>query len=370
MKHIVFLVDQLHLKGGIERLVAMKANYWSEEFGYKVSIISTEQKKQAYSFELSPQVDFIDLGINYHRDISYFHPKNLIKLTQNIFKLRRELKKLTPSHIIVASHIPITYVINFMKGDAKTIKEYHFTKFFRAKKRSLKQKIEERIESLYDFNVVLSEEEKTYHRTNNLIAIPNPIEINSNFKVDFNQTNKMLFVGRIAEVKNLEDMVDIWALFIKRYPKWILDIYGDDQNQYASKIKDKIEKLGASKNIILKGNINNPNEVFNEYEALLLSSHQECFPMVILEANAHGLPVISFDSPTGPRNMIIHNKNGFLVPLYNKEIFVDILVKFAENPNFKQQHFSNVIKQAKYFDIKNIMLRWKNDILERSEPMP
>lgn len=364
MKHIVFLVDQLHLKGGIERLVAMKANYWSQVFGYKVSIISTEQKNKAYSFDLIPDVNFIDLGINYHRDISYFHPKNLIKLIQNVFKLKKELSKLKPSHIIVASHIPITYVINFMKGDAKTIKEYHFTKFFRAKKRSLKHKFEERIESLYDFNVVLSEEEKTYHKTSNLIAIPNPIEINSNFKVEFNQTNKMLFVGRIAEVKNLEDMVDIWALFIKRYPKWILDIYGDDQNQYASKIKDKIEKLGASKSIILKGNINNPSEVFNKYEALLLSSHQECFPMVILEAYAHGLPVISFDSPTGPRNMIIHNKNGFLVPIYDKERYVDILIKFAENRESKQEISSNIMTEVQKYNINNVMQFWKENIFD------
>ena len=364
MRHIVFLVDQLHLKGGIERLVAMKANYWSQVFGYKVSIISTEQKNKAYSFDLNPAVNFIDLGINYHRDISYFHPKNLIKLTQNILKLRRELKKLKPSHIIVASHIPITYVINFMKGDAKTIKEYHFTKFFRSKNGSFKQKFEEKLESLYDFNVVLSEEEKTYHTSKNLIAIPNPIEIDTKFNIEFNQTKRMLFLGRMAEVKNLEDMIDIWTKFSKEYPTWILDIYGDNQNPYAYKIKDRIEKLDASQNIILKGNIDNPSELFNDYEALLLTSHQECFPMVILEANAHGLPVISYDSPTGPRNIINHNENGFLVSLYDKDGFVDILSKFATNQETKKELTSSIMTEVQQYNIENVMQYWKENIFK------
>lgn len=61
-KKIVILVDQLYLNGGIERLVALKANYWTDEFGYDVLIVSTEQESKPFAFQLSPKVRFHDLG--------------------------------------------------------------------------------------------------------------------------------------------------------------------------------------------------------------------------------------------------------------------------------------------------------------------
>ena len=80
MKKIAIFVDQLHQHGGIEKLVAIKANYWASQFNYKVSIISTENKNKPLIYNFNSQVIFKDLAINYNRLKSYFSPKNLLLL--------------------------------------------------------------------------------------------------------------------------------------------------------------------------------------------------------------------------------------------------------------------------------------------------
>ena len=76
---IVILVDQLHSHGGIEKLVALKANYWTTVFGHDVTIISTEQNNETLIYELDKKVKFVDLDINYKREISYFSFVNIKK---------------------------------------------------------------------------------------------------------------------------------------------------------------------------------------------------------------------------------------------------------------------------------------------------
>src|SRR6478672_4589266 len=175
MKKIVILVDQLHSHGGIERLVALKANYWSTVFNYDVTIIATEQLQQPIIYALSEKVKFIDLAINYHRGKSYFSMENGLKFLSNIRQIQNYIAKEKPDFIDVASHIPITYFLPFLITKAKTIKEFHFTKFERVKQQDAKSKLLNYIEGKYDYLVVLSEEEKQFYTSDNVVVIPNPI---------------------------------------------------------------------------------------------------------------------------------------------------------------------------------------------------
>jgi len=103
----MILVDQFYLHGGIEKLVSIKANYWAEKFGYKVIIVSPEQNNNETIYHLSDKVEFLDLNINYHRGISFFHPKNLSKLIDNFKKIKNAVATYSPDFILVASHVPM-----------------------------------------------------------------------------------------------------------------------------------------------------------------------------------------------------------------------------------------------------------------------
>lgn len=366
-KKVVILVDQLYLNGGIERLVALKANYWTEEFGYDVLIVSTEQENKPFAFQLSPKVRFQDLGINFNRQISYFHPKNLTKFLSNITAVRCLLVKEKPSHILVASHIPITYFINFLKRNAITIKEYHYTKYFN-KLDSIKAKIENKLEDKFDFNIVLSEEEAKYHQLNSVTVIPNPIDwpIKSSDSIDSILKKRVFFLGRIAPVKNLEVMLEIWAQFVYNgHNDWCLDFMGQLDSDYAQSLLRKTKELGLEKNVVFLGDTKKPQELMSAYDAMLLTSHQECFPMVILEAFANGVPVFAFDCPTGPRNMIIDQVNGVLVPNRNIEAFVNALSIFASNPILKGKMANQALITAEKYNMDAVMQIWKDKVFDK-----
>jgi glycosyltransferase involved in cell wall biosynthesis len=129
-------------------------------------------------------------------------------------------------------------------------------------------------------------------------VIPNPVKIPS-FRINeiSERENVATAVLRFAPVKQLEKMVTIWERFTEKFPDWKLHLYGAKEGDYY----EKIQKLVEEKNLkILSYSKEKPMMLpeLNNAKLLLMTSEQECFPMVILEAHSCGVPVVSFDAPT------------------------------------------------------------------------
>lgn len=366
MKTIVILIDQLYRHGGIEKLVAIKANYWSENFGYKVIIVSTEQLQNKPIYELSEQVTFIDIDIKYNRSLSFFHPKNFNKLFANLTALKEIIKLQTPDFILVASHLPMTYVLPFLKTEAIIIKEFHYSKFNTPTNR--KEYLFSSIEKRYDYLVVLSEEEKTFYAASNVKVIPNPVTIAPRLEIPINKKENIAgALLRFAPVKQLEKMVGIWDLFAKRNNEWKLYIYGDIGNEYFEKIRILVTDKNLEKTIFFKGQTDNIVDALSEMKLMLMTSANECFPLVILEANSCGVPVISFDSPTGPRNIIHHDVDGVIVPLNDVHAFATALYQLSSDYNKLNRLSQAAVQNASHYHLDEIMQIWKEEIFENND---
>lgn len=365
MKKIIILIDQLHSHGGIEKLVAEKANYWSDVFGYEVKIISTEQNHQSLVYALSEKVKFQDLAINYQRGISFFHPQNLGKLIRNFFQIKKIIKTEQPDFILVASHIPMTYLLPYIKTKTKIIKEFHFSKFNQPQ--NFKEHFFNSIEGKYDYLVVLSPEEAGFYSTKNTVVIPNPVKIpDFSLRKIAERAQVAVSILRFAPVKQLEKMVAIWEGFSAKHPDWMLQIYGEKEGDYFEHIQKLVQEKKLEKSIVFKGKTNDVAAVLNEAQLLLMTSAQECFPMVILEAHASGVPVVSFDSPTGPRNIIHHQKDGVLVAYNQEEDMVETLVFLADHQQEIQRLSDGAIENAKNYELQQVMNLWKNLIFDNS----
>ena len=127
-----------------------------------------------------------------------------------------------------------------------------------------------------------------------------------------------------------------------------------------------MEEKNLKNSILFKGITNDVATELNNAKLLLMTSEQECFPMVILEAHSSGVPVISFDAPTGPRNIIHHNKDGILVDNNNEDEFVEILENLALNQEKIQVLSDGALQNSKNYELQKVMNLWKNLIFDKS----
>ena len=169
--------------------------------------------------------------------------------------------------------------------------------------------------------------------------------------------------GRIAPIKRFDVLLDVWSKFSKVNKAWKLQIYGDGDTSYMEMIKHKIRTLQLSDSVELMGSVTNIQEIMQTAGLYLMTSSQECFPMVLLEAQAAGLPIIAFDCPTGPRNIIENAYNGILVPNDDQDEFVAQLNSLTSNENIRNKLAANGIDSCQQYTLEKIMEIWDLEII-------
>ena len=169
-------------------------------------------------------------------------------------------------------------------------------------------------------------------------------------------------VGRLNKVKGFEDLIDIFNIFQKKYPDWTLHIVGEGSEK--QNLQNKINSLHLDKKILLCGN-KLSDELEQEYlnsSIFLMTSFSESFGLVLVEASNYGLPLVAFDSAQGAKEIITNDKNGFLVPDRNKEIFVKRINEIIESCEKKNTFSNNSLLVANQFSKQTISELWNKFI--------
>lgn len=210
--------------------------------------------------------------------------------------------------------------------------------------------------------VVLTKHDYDYYKKHgvSLSLIPNfiPIEIeNASANITYDSNTKVLLaVARHTEQKRIDLLLSIWAKIADYNNNWKLVIVGDgellERNIELSKI------LGIQKNTEF---IRPQSDIYNYYKMasiFLLTSDYEALPMVLLEASAFGLPCISFDCDTGPRDIITHNYDGFLIKPGNLGDYTNFLQILIDDEKKRLQFSINARKNSMNFTLRKISPLW------------
>lgn len=358
---IVYYTDQLYLHGGIEKMLTQKLNYFVKQPGFEVHLITTEQKGNQFCYPISEDVIHYDLGVNYERTKSYFSSVNLRKVPKHIKKLNSKLNGIEPDILVACNYAFDFYFIPFISGKIKAIKEYHSSRYDIENRKSstkgfLMFRIDEFINSKYDKIAVLNKDEEKHYTSNNTIIIPNSISTGNEIYKN-QRENTIIAAGRIAPVKQFDHLIKAWSIIAKDNPDWKVNIYGDGSDVLEIKLKTLIQELEVP-NIRLVGATSNLDRVMQKSSIFALTSATECFPMVLLESLKNGLPIVSYDCPYGPRNIIRPNDDGVLVEHNDIESFADALSEMINDKKFREQMEDNTIKNSKYFAEEIIMQKW------------
>ena len=188
------------------------------------------------------------------------------------------------------------------------------------------------------------------------LVIYNPVsEAVRRFKRDVNsgakanvagdcQTDYFLWMGRLEKQKDPEAALKSFAVIANEFPSFCLRIVGQGSEQ--AMLEAKVEELGLQGSVEFRGFVDRPFSEIYGATALLSTSFFEGFPNVILEALFLGTPVIAFDCPTGPGELIIDKVNGHLIKDRSVDDFAKAMVSLARRESINKP----VELQAKFSD--------------------
>ncbi len=354
---IAILFDDCMRQGGVERVIHTLANYFVSEFNYNIEIINYDKKTEIDYYKYGEEIKVINFQIfnkNKNPFLKYINKRIGIK------KLKEYL--LENEYDIILSMATITNVLlaKMHKGiKARMIGTEHT----RYNGHSLKTKIRRKIyyKRLSEL-VVLTEEDygkyiNNFEKKVKIIKIYNPISKNFKFNKYNLKTKKILTAGRLSYIKGYDMLIKAMPKVIEKYPEWRLEIIGEGSQQEV--LEDIIKEENMRNNIRIKKFVNNLEEVMEEYSFFVMSSRNEGFGLVLAEAQAKGLPTISFDCKTGPNEIINNEKDGLLVESGNIEKLSDAIIKMIEKGEERVEMSKNAVENSKRFSIDKICTEWK-----------
>ncbi len=164
-------------------------------------------------------------------------------------------------------------------------------------------------------------------------------------------------IGRLTHVKGYDLLIRAWAHVAARHPDWTLRIFGAGPRQ--EKLQAAIDRRGLTDRVLLAGPIQDVGAELARASLFVLSSRREGMPMVLLEAMSKGLPVVAYDCPTGPAELIAHGVNGLLVKPQKIHALADAICAVIEDDDLRARLAAQGPPTAARYDIDVIGARWE-----------
>lgn len=371
-KKIVYLTPALYMAGGVERVLTLKANYFADYFGYDITIILTEGKGKPLFYPLSEKIKVVNLDINFEELWACsFVKKVLVYLKkQRRFKkfLRAELMRIRPDITISLLRREINF-INEIPDGSKKIGELHINRsnyrnFERNDSNVVKklfsffwmQSLVRHLKKLDSFVVLTEEDKQAWTELDNVIVIPDPLPFKP-ARFSSQQQKRVIAVGRYVYQKGFDLLLQAWSMIEKQCLDWQLVVFGDGDRTVYERMR---EQLGIDEHRCqLRERVLDIQKEYSNSSIFAFSSRFEGFGMVLIEAMACGLPVVSFDCPCGPKDIVTHGEDGLLVENGNVRKFADSLLNLINDESKRIAMAQKARVNVCRFSLDVLAERWK-----------
>lgn len=378
MKKIYIISRQLN-HGGIEKIVCNLSNLFID-MNHDVEILCAyytgdpvyylnDKVKVTYLIDHPPKntslkkslrkLNFIKFANDFYTRYAeyYLHKEVVINSIKDIessiiISTRNEYNKLINKHskrgnkLIAQLHCDHTQ----FKGYSKDIKyKYNNMDYLLLLNKELKNEVE---------SMLIGCNQKV-----KCLAVPNFIQ-NKKTIEGIERKKQIISVGRLSPEKGFDRLLLIWKKFIVNNEDYILKIVGDGHEK--EKLIRLAQTLNISNSVVFTGYLNN-NETVKEIQKskiYVMTSVNEAFGIVLLEAVTQGIPIVAYDVRVGPRSIIKDGYNGFLVKENDVETFIERLNCLLEEDDIYYNMSKNAITSSKLYSEEHLKARWF-DILNK-----
>lgn len=202
-------------------------------------------------------------------------------------------------------------------------------------------------------------ENKYYVSSKRLEVIPNWIEAELYRSPQYNLENKRIItVGRADPVKGYEKLIQVARIVRPFLDGWKWHIWGDFTGKYGTEIIEKVREEDLDNFICFMGTTENMYEKYRNYSLYVMTSLYEGLPMVLLEAKANKLPIISFDCLTGPSEIVRDKIDGELIPNGNAKKMAQRIISLIKNHEKMIQYSNEADGNLDKFSLETILHQW------------
>lgn len=315
--------------GGAERVISVLANQMVKITGIKVAVFIYQRTKNEY--KLDSRVEIFTMPKTYSEQKG----TAVTRMGQRILRIRRAMNDFQPDCIIpfLSTMVIETYISTFGRNISvvatvrnKPETDNKFRTFIRDYVYSHCSAVYMQTEAQKKF-FSKKIQEKTF-------VLMNPVSEDFLLleRTPRKQIRSFVTLGRLTAQKNHILLIEAFSAAHEVYSDISLKIYG--QGEEEKRLKNRIQELNAGNYIALPGRATNATVALSEADAFILSSNYEGMPNALMEAMAAGVPCISTNCPTGPRELLgRRQERGLLIPVQDKETMVTAIISMVEDAN-------------------------------------
>ena len=192
--------------------------------------------------------------------------------------------------------------------------------------------------------------------------IYNPCAKNEEY-IDYDRCSKTIMTaGHFFYTKGYDLALEAAKFVFDKHPDWQWRFIGD--GAHFDSLKMKATEYGLENNVVFAGRTNQIAEEYKKAALYVMTSRTEGFGLVLTEAKSYNLPTIAFDVDFGPREIIEHEKSGYLVKAFDVEHMAKCICELIENEEKRVLFASHAKDNLGTFSQENFVRAWKN-ILEQ-----
>jgi len=358
LQHIVIICSYLNVPGGYEKMIVNAANLFIEN-GYQVTLVILDEPETVF-YPLDKKVQIIQKNLTFGNSQKGNPFTRKLMLLKDVLRLRKLFAQLQPHHILATEYIyAVTAILAGGRkfGNVFSWEHHHYgtltlNRFWRA--------IVKLVYPLLNAIITLNEDERNHYTQYNkrVVVIPNFITPPSSYRQK-RRSDYILTVTRFNYIKGFDLLLDVAekVFRINQSIRWKIIGYGMEEEKLIEFIR---KKELQNRFLYIPAIAHDLTNYYHEASFFVLTSRNECFPLVLLEAQSHGLPIVAFDCDTGPRHIIENNKNGFLVEEEHTQKMSEAILALWDDQMQIETKSQSAIHSAKRFYPDTVFKLWDN----------